>query len=149
MSSGRQGKAARGRSDGSAYRRAACAFRNPAQAREEGGEVLLGRRRHDIAIANGRPRHVDSETVAFVTGSDLESACIAADLGARASPENPFRAGRAALMVDRVGRADHVLAIDQGTTSTRAILFDSDARPVRVAQRELEQHYPAARMGRA
>jgi len=42
-----------------------------------------------------------------------------------------------------VGRADHILAIDQGTTSTRAILFDSDARPVRVAQRELRQHYPA------
>ncbi|HLO21536.1 MAG TPA: FGGY family carbohydrate kinase, partial [Sphingomicrobium sp.] len=42
-----------------------------------------------------------------------------------------------------MGQADHVLAIDQGTTSTRAILFDSEARPVRVAQRELEQHYPA------
>lgn len=42
-----------------------------------------------------------------------------------------------------VGRADHVLAIDQGTTSTRAILFDSDAQAVAVAQRELTQHYPA------
>src|SRR5256885_17111454 len=45
-------------------------------------------------------------------------------------------------MVAAVGRADHVLAIDQGTTSTRAILFDADARSVAVAQRELEQHYP-------
>ncbi len=35
------------------------------------------------------------------------------------------------------------MAIDQGTTSTRAILFDSNALPVSVAQRELEQHYPA------
>jgi glycerol kinase len=35
------------------------------------------------------------------------------------------------------------LAIDQGTTSTRAILFDADARPVATAQRELTQHYPA------
>ena len=35
------------------------------------------------------------------------------------------------------------MAIDQGTTSTRAILFDCDARPVHVAQRELDQHYPA------
>jgi len=35
------------------------------------------------------------------------------------------------------------LAIDQGTTSTRAILFDSNAHAVHVAQRELEQHYPA------
>ena len=42
-----------------------------------------------------------------------------------------------------VGRADHVLAIDQGTTSTRAILFDADARAVAIAQRELTQHYPA------
>ena len=43
----------------------------------------------------------------------------------------------------RVGRADHVLAIDQGTTSSRAILFDADARAVAVAQREFAQHYPA------
>jgi glycerol kinase len=39
-------------------------------------------------------------------------------------------------------QADHILAIDQGTTSTRAILFDSAARQVAVAQRELAQHYP-------
>jgi glycerol kinase len=42
-----------------------------------------------------------------------------------------------------VARPDHVLAIDQGTTSTRAILFDSEARPSAVAQRELRQYYPA------
>ena len=35
------------------------------------------------------------------------------------------------------------MAIDQGTTSSRAILFDRDARAVAVAQRELQQHYPA------
>jgi glycerol kinase len=45
-------------------------------------------------------------------------------------------------MVGSVGQANHVLAIDQGTTSTRAILFDSEARAVAVAQRELGQHYP-------
>ena len=39
-------------------------------------------------------------------------------------------------------RADHILAIDQGTTSTRAILFDADAKAVRIATRELPQHYP-------
>ena len=39
--------------------------------------------------------------------------------------------------------ADHVLAIDQGTTSTRAILFDAAARPVAVAKREFRQYYPA------
>ncbi len=37
----------------------------------------------------------------------------------------------------------HVLAIDQGTTSTRSIVFDERGRAVAVARRELEQHYPA------
>ncbi|MDZ5646527.1 glycerol kinase GlpK [Nitrospirillum sp. BR 11828] len=39
--------------------------------------------------------------------------------------------------------ADLILAIDQGTTSTRAILFNAGGRPVATAQRELPQHYPA------
>jgi len=43
-----------------------------------------------------------------------------------------------------VGQADLVLAIDQGTTSSRAILFDRHAQAVAVAQRELQQHYPAS-----
>ena len=38
--------------------------------------------------------------------------------------------------------ASYVLAIDQGTTSTRSILFDVAARPVAVSQREFQQHYP-------
>jgi len=38
--------------------------------------------------------------------------------------------------------ADHILAIDEGTTSTRALLFDRQARLVSVAQQELSQHYP-------
>jgi glycerol kinase len=37
----------------------------------------------------------------------------------------------------------HVLAIDQGTTSTRAIVFDANARAVAVARREHAQHFPA------
>ena len=40
--------------------------------------------------------------------------------------------------------ARHVLAIDQGTTSTRAIVFDRAGAPVAQSQRELEQHYPRA-----
>ena len=36
----------------------------------------------------------------------------------------------------------YVLAIDQGTTSTRAILFDSSGRARSTAQVELTQHYP-------
>jgi len=38
--------------------------------------------------------------------------------------------------------ADHVLAIDQGTTSTRAILFDGAMRIRAVAQEEFAQHFP-------
>ena len=38
---------------------------------------------------------------------------------------------------------DVVIAIDQGTTSTRALLFDREAGMISVAQRELPQHYPA------
>jgi glycerol kinase len=36
----------------------------------------------------------------------------------------------------------YILAIDQGTTSTRAILFDTSGRTRRTAQLELTQHYP-------
>ena len=36
----------------------------------------------------------------------------------------------------------HILAIDQGTTSTRAIVFDEEAKPVASAQVELEQFFP-------
>src|SRR5262249_22141387 len=38
---------------------------------------------------------------------------------------------------------DYLLAIDQGTTSTRAILFDAALTPVGTAQREFPQIYPA------
>src|SRR5690606_24698272 len=36
----------------------------------------------------------------------------------------------------------YVLALDQGTTSSRAIVFDEQGRPVASAQRELPQIYP-------
>ena len=38
----------------------------------------------------------------------------------------------------------HILAIDQGTTSSRSILVDADMRVVAVAQREFAQHFPAS-----
>lgn len=37
----------------------------------------------------------------------------------------------------------HILAIDQGTTSSRAIVFDAGGNALAVAQKELTQHYPA------
>ncbi len=40
------------------------------------------------------------------------------------------------------GARGHLLAIDQGTTSTRAIVFGADARPVASAQAEFPQIYP-------
>ncbi|MEQ8256759.1 MULTISPECIES: glycerol kinase GlpK [Roseovarius] len=36
----------------------------------------------------------------------------------------------------------HILAIDQGTTSSRAILFDKSLTPVATAQEEFTQHFP-------
>lgn len=41
-----------------------------------------------------------------------------------------------------MSKGRHILALDQGTTSTRAIVFDDEARPVATARRELPQHYP-------
>ena len=38
--------------------------------------------------------------------------------------------------------ADHILAIDQGTTSTRAIVFDASLKVVGVSQQEFPQIYP-------
>ena len=43
-----------------------------------------------------------------------------------------------------MARPRYVLAIDQGTTSTRCIVFDQQARPLGRAQREFAQHYPAS-----
>ena len=37
-----------------------------------------------------------------------------------------------------------VLAIDQGTTSSRAIVFDGGMRVAGLGQREFRQHYPAS-----
>ncbi len=38
----------------------------------------------------------------------------------------------------------HILAIDQGTTSSRAIAFDAELAPVHTAQAEFAQHFPAS-----
>lgn len=40
--------------------------------------------------------------------------------------------------------ADYILAIDQGTTSTRAIIFDKRLSPKASAQKEFKQFYPAS-----
>ena len=38
----------------------------------------------------------------------------------------------------------HILAIDQGTTSSRAIVFGPDMVPITSAQQEFKQHFPAS-----
>ena len=38
----------------------------------------------------------------------------------------------------------YILAIDQGTTSSRAILFDSEFRIVASDQKAFAQHFPAS-----
>src|SRR6266550_8998103 len=43
----------------------------------------------------------------------------------------------------RVSMARYVLALDQGTTSSRAILFNHDGAIVSVAQQEFPQIYPS------
>lgn len=49
---------------------------------------------------------------------------------------------RARVPAVHESRMTHILAIDQGTTSTRAIAFDKDFTPKATAQIELHQHYP-------
>jgi glycerol kinase len=36
----------------------------------------------------------------------------------------------------------YIVAFDQGTTSTRAIIFDKKGGIVSISQKELKQHYP-------
>ena len=38
--------------------------------------------------------------------------------------------------------ASYLLSLDQGTTSTRAVIFDAKLRRLAWSQRELPQHYP-------
>ncbi|MDX1423588.1 MAG: glycerol kinase GlpK [Kiloniellales bacterium] len=45
-------------------------------------------------------------------------------------------------MTGRRNGPEHLLAIDQGTTSTRALIFDRGGRPVGQAQKEFPQHFP-------
>jgi len=42
-----------------------------------------------------------------------------------------------------MGNSGSILAIDQGTTSSRAIVFGADLRVLGLAQREFAQHFPA------
>jgi glycerol kinase len=58
----------------------------------------------------------------------------------RSWPEVPLP--RAPLRFGEDGFVIHLLALDQGTTSSRAIVFDEAGEIVSVAQREFRQHFP-------
>ena len=63
---------------------------------------------------------------------------------AAAQPHRRRTGRQAEAMAER-----YVMAIDQGTTSTRCIVFDHRGRLVSVAQREHQQYFPQAGLGRA
>ena len=45
---------------------------------------------------------------------------------------------------ERMAKPGAILAIDQGTTSSRAIVFAADLSALGSGQREFAQHYPAS-----
>ena len=38
----------------------------------------------------------------------------------------------------------YILTIDQGTSSSRCIIFDEKQKPVKVAQKEIKNYFPSA-----
>ncbi len=46
------------------------------------------------------------------------------------------------LQLGELFMTSHILAIDQGTTSSRAIIFTDTLKPLAVAQQEFKQHFP-------
>src|SRR5690606_21805054 len=52
-----------------------------------------------------------------------------------------LRPHRAQRLTD-IPMPDYLLAIDQGTTSSRAMIFDQHCRPLQTAQQEFAQHFP-------
>ena len=56
--------------------------------------------------------------------------------------EIKLRATQAEATVTWQGVGQYLLALDQGTTSSRAIVFDRQAKPVAMQQREVRQMYP-------
>src|SRR5581483_1330273 len=63
--------------------------------------------------------------------------------GSTAIPMTPSRNIERAAGSSRASMPQLILALDQGTTSSRAIVFDRAGDPVAVAQQEFPQIYPA------
>src|SRR5690606_15856527 len=60
----------------------------------------------------------------------------------RATPRHLFLFRPKAIDMTDTENKNYIIALDQGTTSSRAIIFDRDANVVCTAQREFAQHYP-------
>jgi glycerol kinase len=84
-----------------------------------------------LAAYNGGPRAAPSGADNPYTRRVLRA--YASTEGLQGGPSKGF---------GEVNDVKFVLALDQGTTSSRAILFDTDGRTVAIAQKEFTQHYP-------
>src|SRR5690606_18899805 len=60
----------------------------------------------------------------------------------RRSASRPSMPSSSSAGCDGQSMASLILAIDQGTTSSRAIVFDADLRVGAIAQKEFRQHFP-------
>ena len=50
---------------------------------------------------------------------------------------------------EAIAMETYILALDQGTTSSRAMLFNQKGEIVHLAQREFPQYFPQPEIGRA
>ena len=89
---------------------------------------------------SGRDRDTDTNDLLNAAGAAIRDGVFAVSHG-RALCDAWRQCGGAGPVTLR--RTSYVLAIDQGTTSTRAIVFRADTSIAAVAQQEFPQHFPA------
>src|SRR5262245_6347474 len=93
-----------------------------------------------VAASSAEPAPV---APAPITTTSNRSAAIRARAAPRGSGPGRLASFKPRILARRA-MADYIGAIDQGTTSTRFIVFDRDGRIVTVDQREHEQITPRA-----
>src|SRR3954447_14579746 len=93
-----------------------------------------------VAASRAQPAPV---APAPITTTSKRSSAIRASAARRCSGPSRLASFKARVLA-RGAMADYIGAIDQGTTSTRFIVFDRDGRIVAVDQREHEQIHPRA-----
>ncbi len=105
--------------------------------------VFMGRVVHDQA-ADGKSREASAASfVRFLTAHRAHAVmpdqplCCTAEPRARRHGPTETAASSIAMSTK-----PYLLALDQGTSSSRSIVFDPDGRIVAMAQREFTQHFP-------